>query len=149
MNYYKDQSFVFRAVGRLDKYTSGIVVIAKNADSAFKLGRQFRKETVKKMYFGLAESTPCPPKGEISAPIRRQEGSVIKREVSPLGKPAVTRYETAEQRKDGTLLKLYPLTGRTPSDTCASCLYRLSFKIRFSLRNRERGKAFSFALRAA
>ena len=113
MNYYKDQSFVFRAVGRLDKYTSGIVVIAKNADSAFKLGRQFRKETVKKTYFGLAESTPCPPKGEISAPIRRQEGSVIKREVSPLGKPAVTRYETVEQREDGTLLKLYPLTGRT------------------------------------
>ena len=113
MNYYKDQSFVFRAVGRLDKYTSGIVVIAKNADSAFKLGRQFRKETVKKTYFGLAESTPCPPKGEISAPIRRQEGSAIKREVSPLGKPAVTRYETVEQREDGTLLKLYPLTGRT------------------------------------
>lgn len=113
MNYYKDQSFVFRAVGRLDKYTSGIVVIAKNADSAFKLGRQFRKETVKKTYFGLAESTPCPPKGEISAPIRRQEGSVIKREVSSLGKPAVTRYETVEQREDGTLLKLYPLTGRT------------------------------------
>ena len=113
MNYYKDQSFVFRAVGRLDKYTSGIVVIAKNADSAFKLGRQFRKETVKKTYFGLAESSPCPPNGEISAPIRRQEGSVIKREVSPLGKPAVTRYETVEQRKDGTLLKLYPLTGRT------------------------------------
>ena len=113
MNYYKDQSFVFRAVGRLDKYTSGIVVIAKNADSAFKLGRQFRKETVKKTYFGLAESTPCPPKGEISAPIRRQEGSVIKREVSPLGKPVVTRYETVEQREDGTLLKLYPLTGRT------------------------------------
>lgn len=113
MNYYKDQSFVFRAVGRLDKYTSGIVVIAKSADSAFKLGRQFRKETVKKTYFGLAESSPCPPNGEISAPIRRQEGSVIKREVSPLGKPAVTRYKTVEQRKDGTLLKLYPLTGRT------------------------------------
>ncbi len=113
MNYYKDENFVFRAVGRLDKYTSGIVVIAKNADAAFKLGRQFREETVKKTYFGLAESTPCPPNGEISAPIRRQEGSVIKREISPFGKPAVTRYETVEQRENGTLLKLYPLTGRT------------------------------------
>lgn len=69
MNYYKNTSFVFRAVSRLDKYTSGIVVVAKNADAAFRLCRAFEKGEVKKTYLGLCEKAPCPPRGEINAPI--------------------------------------------------------------------------------
>lgn len=71
MNYYKNTSFVFRAVSRLDKYTSGIVVVAKNADAAFRLCRAFEKGEVKKTYLGICEKAPCPPRGEINAPIAR------------------------------------------------------------------------------
>lgn len=118
MNYYKNTSFVFRAVSRLDKYTSGIVVVAKNADAAFRLCRAFEKGEVKKTYLGLCEKAPCPPRGEINAPIARVCGSVIKREVSPTGKPAVTAYETVRADENGALLRLFPLTGEPTKSGC-------------------------------
>lgn len=142
MNYYKNTSFVFRAVSRLDKYTSGIVVVAKNADAAFRLCRAFEKGEVKKTYLGLCEKAPCPPRGEINAPIARVCGSVIKREVSPTGKPAVTAYETVRADENGTLLRLFPLTGRTHQIRVHLASVGCPLKYDFLYGKEEEGKHF-------
>ena len=142
MNYYKNTSFVFRAVSRLDKYTSGIVVVAKNADAAFRLCRAFEKGEVKKTYLGLCEKAPCPPRGEINAPIARVCDSVIKREVSPTGKPAVTAYETVRADENGTLLRLFPLTGRTHQIRVHLASVGCPLKYDFLYGKEEEGKHF-------
>lgn len=142
MNYYKNTSFVFRAVSRLDKYTSGIVVVAKNADAAFRLCRAFEKGEVKKTYLGLCEKAPCPPRGEINAPIARVCGSVIKREVSPTGKPSVTAYETVRADENGALLRLFPLTGRTHQIRVHLASVGCPLKYDFLYGKEEEGKHF-------
>lgn len=142
MNYYKNTSFVFRAVSRLDKYTSGILVVAKNADAAFRLCRAFEKGEVKKTYLGLCEKAPCPPRGEINAPIARVCGSVIKREVSPTGKPAVTAYETVRVDENGALLRLFPLTGRTHQIRVHLASVGCPLKYDFLYGKEEEGKHF-------
>lgn len=142
MNYYKNTSFVFRAVSRLDKYTSGIVVVAKNADAAFRLCRAFEKGEVKKTYLGLCEKAPCPPRGEINAPIARVCGSVIKREVSPTGKPAVTAYEMVRADENGALLRLFPLTGRTHQIRVHLASVGCPLKYDFLYGKEEEGKHF-------
>ena len=142
MNYYKNTSFVFRAVSRLDKYTSGIVVVAKNADAAFRLCRAFEKGEVKKTYLGICEKAPCPPRGEINAPIARVCGSVIKREVSPTGKPAVTAYETVRADESGALLRLFPLTGRTHQIRVHLASVGCPLKYDFLYGKEEEGKHF-------
>lgn len=142
MNYYKNTSFVFRAVSRLDKYTSGIVVVAKNADAAFRLCRAFEKGEVKKTYLGLCEKAPCPPRGEINAPIARVCGSVIKREVSPTGTPAVTAYETVRADENGALLRLFPLTGRTHQIRVHLASVGCPLKYDFLYGKEEEGKHF-------
>ncbi len=98
--YYKKRGvpFVFRAVNRLDRETSGVVLCAKNQYAASRLSEELRAGRIKKTYIALLNGTPEPPSGNISVYIRRREASVILREVtSPSAegaKLAVTEYET-------------------------------------------------------
>lgn len=110
--YYKEIPFTFRAITRLDRYTSGTVIIAKNSLSAHILSDAMQSGKFKKTYYAVCTGAPSPADGLISAPIKRAEG-IIKRTVSPDGKSAVSEYETLEVRGGLSLVKLSPLTGRT------------------------------------
>lgn len=97
----------FRAVYRLDRDTSGIVLIAKNELAAAKLAGK-----VKKDYYAVVCGI-IKENGRIDAPIRRERESIIKRCVAPDGERAVTEYMPVAHSEKYTLLKLNLQTGRT------------------------------------
>ena len=97
----------FRAVFRLDRDTSGIVLTAKNELAAAKLAGKIKKD-----YYAVVcgEIRGC---GTIDAPIRRIESSIIKRGVFEDGETAVTHYESIKTNGKYSLLKINLETGRT------------------------------------
>ena len=101
------KSCPLRAVYRLDKDTSGIVLIAKNSYVAFALS-----EKVKKIYTAICEGI-LQGEGTIDAPIRIKEGHGIQREVGEGGVHAITHWKAEKSGKCHTLLKLQLETGRT------------------------------------
>ena len=96
--------FVFRAINRLDRETSGIVLCAKNQYAASRLSDELCAGRIKKTYIALLNGAPEPPSGNISVYIRRREKSVILREVSSAeaegAKLALTEYETLASTAD-------------------------------------------------
>ena len=113
MNLYKDKNFTFRVITRLDRDTSGIVIVAKNKLSAQKLSLNMQKKEIKKEYYAICMNTLKNKSGRIDLPIKRVDGSGILREVNPLGKEAITDYEVVKEKDNLFLVKLNPLTGRT------------------------------------
>ncbi len=113
MYYFRGQSFIFRAITRLDKDTSGVVLVAKNPLSAAILAEEMKQGRIQKEYLAITCGTPNPKAGRIEVPIRRQTESVVLRCVSPDGKEAVTVYETLRENGRFALVRLAPLTGRT------------------------------------
>jgi 23S rRNA pseudouridine1911/1915/1917 synthase len=102
-------------VHRLDKDTSGLIVIAKNDASHQWLQEQFKDRTVSKTYMALVDGHPPTPNGRIDAPIGRDPSHRQKMAVTPesRGRPSVTEYFTRETFPQQTLLEAHPLTGRT------------------------------------
>ena len=113
MYYYRDCPFTVRVITRLDKDTSGVVLIAKHALSAQRLSDAMREKKIFKEYLAAVNGIPNPQKGTISLPLGRMPGSVILRCVTPEGKTAITEYETLWTEKELSLVRLHPLTGRT------------------------------------
>ncbi len=114
VGHYKDRPFTFRAVNRLDKDTSGIVIVAKNADAAHRLAESMKKGEFTKEYEALVQGVPSPMKGTVDAPIRRETENGMKRCVASDGKRAVTDYEVIEIKPDGNaVVHLVLHTGRT------------------------------------
>ena len=114
VRHYVGKPFVFRAVNRLDRDTSGIVLIAKDRLSGAKLYQSMKERKFKKTYFAHVEGVPTPDHGIINAPIARETEGGIKRVVREDGKECITEYELIETYEDGTsLIKLTPHTGRT------------------------------------
>lgn len=111
--YYLGEGAAFHAITRLDKNTSGCVIIAKNKISANLLTRQMKENRIKKTYYAICIGELEKKEGIINAPIARSRESVIKREISPTGKEAVTRYEVICEKGGFSLLRLFPETGRT------------------------------------
>lgn len=97
----------FRAVYRLDRDTSGIVLIAKNELAAAKLAGKIKKDYYAVVCGIITES------GVVDCPIRREAESIIKRCAAPDGERAVTKYEPQAHSQKYTLLKLNLKTGRT------------------------------------
>lgn len=97
----------FRAIYRLDRDTSGIVLIAKNEFAAAKLAGRVRKDYYA-VVCGRIEGS-----GVIDAPIKRERESIIKRCVAPDGESAVTHYTALKHSEKYTLVKLKLETGRT------------------------------------
>ncbi len=102
-------------VHRLDKETSGLLVIAKNEQAHRWLQDQFRSRTVEKTYLALVDGRPPTPVGRIEAPIGRNTTHRKLMAVTPLekGRAAVSEYRTLETFPAHTLLEVHPLTGRT------------------------------------
>ena len=111
--YYKDTDFTFRPVNRLDKNTSGTVIIAKNRYSCEALASQIRQRKIKKVYIAVADGVLKDGRGIIEAPIAREKEGIIKRCISENGQWAKTEYELIRAGKDRSLVRLFPVTGRT------------------------------------
>ena len=103
----------FRVITRLDKDTSGVVIIAKNKLSAGILSKSMANGDIKKEYCAICHGCPAVDRGVIEAPIARTEGSAILREVNPQGKPAVTEYRVISSSNGLSYIELKPRTGRT------------------------------------
>lgn len=113
MCYFKGEKFTFRAITRLDRDTSGVVLVAKNPLSASVLNDAMKNGEIKKEYIALVNGKPKEKSGRISAPIKRKAESVILRCVAEDGKEAITDYETIVSKNGLSLVKLKPITGRT------------------------------------
>ena len=106
------ESFVFRAVNRLDRNTSGIILIAKDKFTSTALSN-----SVEKTYFAVCEGE-LEKSGTIDVPIMLSPDSKIKRIVDKNGSPAVTHFEPVFSNGTHTLIKLRLETGRTHQIRC-------------------------------
>jgi 23S rRNA pseudouridine1911/1915/1917 synthase len=98
---------------RIDRETSGVLLIARNRDAASFLKRAFASRLVKKTYLALVHGTPDPPAGVIDAPMRLIEcKSHLMMGVEPDGLPAVTRYQVHTAFANHSLVEASPETGR-------------------------------------
>ncbi len=101
-------------VHRLDKDTSGLILIAKNAPTLHRLMGQFQKRTVEKEYIALAERAPKTPTGRIEVPIGRDPANRRKMAPQREGRPAISEFTVTERFPDGrALIRVKLLTGRT------------------------------------
>ena len=101
-------------VHRLDRGTSGVLVVAKTPKAHAALTRQFEKRSVRKTYLAVAEGRVTPRTGRIEGAIARKPGSAMRFGVSDMGRWSATRFKVAERFGDAaTLLELHPVTGRT------------------------------------
>lgn len=99
-------------VHRIDRDTSGILLIAKKRSALRHLQAQFREKTVQKYYFALVMGNWKPSMKKVTAPLMKNEVNSIVR-VNPNGKPSETRFKVLEQFEQATLVQASPITGRT------------------------------------
>ena len=110
----KGETFTDRAINRLDRDTTGLLILAKNALSASILSAQMKKREIHRTYQAIVKGVPIPESGTIDAPIARKEGSAIERCVDfEKGERAVTHYRVLDSRNDYSLVQLSLETGRT------------------------------------
>jgi len=102
-------------VHRLDKDTSGLILLAKNDFAHHWLQDQFRSRQVEKIYLALVDGHPPTPAGRVEAPIGRDTGQRKQMAVVPAqkGREAVSEYRTLESFTQHALLEVHPITGRT------------------------------------
>lgn len=101
-------------VHRIDKDTSGILVIAKNDEAHNDLAAQFKEHSIKREYYALVEGKFSKVEGTVDKPISRDKKERIKMAINSDGKRAVTHYEVLEQYNKGvSLVKCTLETGRT------------------------------------
>ena len=115
MWYYqeKKEAFVYRCINRLDRDTTGLLIVAKNMLSGGILSDMSKRREIHREYLAIAEGK-VPEEGVIDAPIARKEESVIERCVDfEKGDPAVTHYWRMDYRNGYSLVRLKLETGRT------------------------------------
>ena len=117
-------------VHRIDKETSGILLIAKTPEAFFELQRQFKEHIIQKTYIAIAHGKLVPPEGEINAPVGRLPWNREHFGIVPGGKESITKYRVlrivpaaepgphgipgqARNDKEFSLIELYPQSGRT------------------------------------
>jgi len=102
-------------VHRLDKNTSGLILLAKNDRAHRWLQDQFRLRKIQKIYLALVDGCPPTPKGRIEAPIGRD--LKVRKKMAVVapdkGRSAISEYLTLETFAAHTLLEVHPVTGRT------------------------------------
>lgn len=101
-------------VHRLDRYTSGLMVVAKNDSSHTKLQDLIRERELKRVYLALAHGLPSTRLGTIDAPVGRDPDDRKKMAVTAdAGRPSVTHFKVVEYFSDSSLLEVELVTGRT------------------------------------
>lgn len=109
----KGENCPFRCINRLDRDTSGALILAKNALSAAILSVQMRNRQIQRTYLAIVEGI-TPQSGTIDAPIGRVADSVIERHVDfQNGESAITHYQRLETKHGYSLLEIHLETGRT------------------------------------
>lgn len=110
---YVGAPFVFRAVNRLDRDTSGLVIVAKDQLTSAVLSRTIKAGGMKKIYRAIIVGKPKDESGEISLPIERECEGGMKRCVREDGKESLTRYKILHSGEGLSLAEIEPVTGRT------------------------------------
>ncbi len=109
--------FVFRPINRLDRNTSGLLLIARNKRAAGKLTQSMQKGEIKKTYLAVCVGEMEEKEGVIDAPLHRTKESIIVREVcapnAPDADAACTEYRVLAVENGYSLVLVRPLTGRT------------------------------------
>ncbi|MCH5286269.1 MAG: RluA family pseudouridine synthase [Christensenellaceae bacterium] len=105
--------FIYRPVNRLDRGTSGLMVVAKNAHAQHRLQEMLHTSDFSRVYLAVTEGIPTPLSGVIDAPIAKEDAASIRRVISEMGKPSLTRYETLQTSDSRALVRLRLETGRT------------------------------------
>ena len=100
-------------VHRLDRDTSGLLIIAKNPESAAHLQRQFAERIAKKTYIAITDGKPKLNAAKIDLPIGRNPSAPSTFRIDPNGKPAQTTYHVLAENDAQSLIELKPTTGRT------------------------------------
>ncbi len=114
-----DAKDIPRLVHRLDKDTSGVLLLARHVAAATELQRAFARKTIQKTYLAITVGVPQPYSGEIESKLEKRvagEGSYeqVRSVEEDEGKHAITRYRTIEHMaKKIALVELEPITGRT------------------------------------
>lgn len=103
----------FHPVHRLDKGTSGLMVVAKHPAAQHSLTAALHSGAFHREYLAVCEGLPSPAAGVVDAPLGRSDDSYIRQEVRPDGKPARTHYEVVCPRRPFSLVRLVLETGRT------------------------------------
>lgn len=109
----KGEGNIVRLVNRLDRDTSGLVIIAKNQFSHQALAKCLDAGTVEKTYYAVVHGFFAEEEGTIDLPIDRPTRESIRREVIESGQRAVTHYRTVERLGEDSLVELKLETGRT------------------------------------
>jgi len=117
----ENKDFFDRAgiVHRIDKETSGILLIAKTPVAFLELQRQFKERIIKKTYLAIVHGELKPEEGEVRAPVGRLPWNKERFGIVPGGKESVTRYKRIKYQVSSitqeplSLVELYPETGRT------------------------------------
>ena len=108
----RHEYYLYRCINRLDRDTSGLTIIAKNAYSSCILYEQMRERKIQRIYYAIADGM-TPDHGTINAPIARQSNTILARTVDAHGEPAVTHFQTLAGKDGLSFLKLWLDTGRT------------------------------------
>lgn len=103
----------FHPVHRLDKGTSGLLVIAKHPHAQERLKNQLHTGDFRRVYLAVCDGAPPQAAGVVDAPIGRVDGSLTQRAVRPDGQPARTHYQVVGRLGPRTLVELELETGRT------------------------------------
>ncbi|PKR78356.1 RNA pseudouridine synthase [Halalkalibacillus sediminis] len=107
--FQKGLPYTIHIVNRLDRYTSGVVLVAKH-----RLAHHLMQiSEVDRLYLAIVQGTRLEKRGTIDEPIARNLPSIIERKVSTEGKRAVTHYEVVEEKNDYTLVRINLETGKT------------------------------------
>ncbi len=110
----KGEIFKIRFVNRLDRDTSGLIIVAKNPYIQQVLSKQMQQNLIQKQYIAIVEGIISEDRGTIDEPIGRPDPEDIRRKVCPEGQPSITHYQVLSRfGKEATLIRVSLETGRT------------------------------------
>lgn len=111
--HYMGPGFTFHPVNRLDRGTTGLMIVAKNGYIHDHLQQTLHSGAFYRRYLAVCVGCPTPENGDIDLPIGRSEGSAIRRCITPTGQNALSSYRVLERDTQFSLVELTPHTGRT------------------------------------